>query len=82
MDKKSNKLITRRNLIIGGVATMVVLPSKWTKPVVDTIITPAHAQASAPATTVGTTTTLGTTTTSGTTTTTTTGGPPLPPTFD
>lgn len=85
--KKTENAVSRRTLLIGGVATVLILPSKWTKPVIDTIITPAHAQASAPATTGGTTTTAGTTggttttaaTTGGTTTTAgTTGGTTTP----
>jgi hypothetical protein len=42
-------------VMIGGVATAVVMPSKWVKPVVNAVIPPAHAAASAPATTAGTT---------------------------
>ena len=38
-------------VIIGGVATALVLPSKWSKPLVSTIVAPAHAQASKPSTT-------------------------------
>jgi hypothetical protein len=38
-------------VMIGGVATAVVMPSKWAKPVVNAVIPPAHAAASAPATT-------------------------------
>jgi hypothetical protein len=34
----------------GVVAATLMLPSKWTKPVVESIIVPAHAQASAPPT--------------------------------
>ncbi len=38
-------------VMIGGVATAVVMPSKWVKPVVNAVIPPAHAAASAPSTT-------------------------------
>ncbi|MGE3529426.1 MAG: hypothetical protein AB7G54_08350 [Methyloceanibacter sp.] len=31
---------------IGGVATALVLPASWTKPLVKSVIVPAHAQAS------------------------------------
>jgi len=31
---------------IGGVATTVLLPSKWTAPIVKSVIVPAHAAAS------------------------------------
>ena len=51
-------------VMIGGVATAVMMPSKWVKPVVNAVIPPAHAAASAPATTKpGTSTTTSTTTT-------------------
>jgi hypothetical protein len=55
-------------VMIGGVATAVAMPGKWVKPVVNAVIPPAHAAASAPATTkapgtTGTTTTAGPTTT-------------------
>jgi len=50
-DKKSG--VDRRQVLkfvmIGGVATAVVMPSKWVKPVVNAVIPPAHAAASAPA---------------------------------
>jgi hypothetical protein len=40
----------RRQLLkiftIGGVATAVILPSRWTKPIARTVIVPAHAKAS------------------------------------
>jgi hypothetical protein len=43
-------------VMMGGVATAVMMPNKWVKPVVNAVIPPAHAAASAPATTqVGTT---------------------------
>ncbi len=58
-DKKSG--MDRRQVLklvmIGGVATAVVMPSKWVKPVVNAVIPPAHAAASAPATTAAGTTT-------------------------
>ncbi len=79
MSEGNKKNVSRRQVMttvaIGGVATAVMLPSKWTKPIVDSVITPAHAQSSPPPTTVTTGTTV--TTTSGTTVTTTT--PPPPP---
>jgi hypothetical protein len=31
-------------VMIGGVATAVVLPGKWVKPVVNAVIPPAHAR--------------------------------------
>jgi hypothetical protein len=40
----------RRQLLkiftIGGVATALVLPTRWTKPLIKSVIVPAHAQAS------------------------------------
>jgi hypothetical protein len=44
-------------VMIGGVATAVMMPNKWVKPVVNAVIPPAHAAASAPATTVAPATT-------------------------
>ena len=47
-------------ITIGGVATTLLLPSKWTKPIVESIVVPAHAQASPPATsTTATSSTIG-----------------------
>jgi hypothetical protein len=48
-------------VIVGGVATALVLPSKWSKPIVSTILAPAHAQASRPSTTAPPTTVPATT---------------------
>lgn len=73
MSNDKSKNISRRQVmktvVIGGVATMVMLPSKWTKPIVDTVVTPAHAASSAPATTAAPTTTTTTTVTTTVTTT-------------
>ncbi len=44
-------------VIIGGVATALILPSKWSKPVISSMLAPAHAAASPPPTTTTTTTT-------------------------
>ena len=75
---KNNKVSRRRALKIvasGAVVATIALPSKWTRPIVEAIVVPAHAQAS-PTTTNGTTSTLppttGTVTTTATTTPTTT----------
>jgi hypothetical protein len=43
-------------VIIGGVATALILPSAWTKPVISSMVAPAHAAASAPPTTAPPTT--------------------------
>jgi hypothetical protein len=53
-DKKSgyDRRQVLKYVLIGGVATAVVMPSKWVKPVVNAVIPPAHAAASAPATTL------------------------------
>jgi hypothetical protein len=53
----SGEKVSRRRAMkvlgVGGVvAATLMLPSKWTKPVVESIIVPAHAQASAPPTTI------------------------------
>ncbi len=37
-----------RVIAIGGVATAVMLPSRWMKPIVNSVIVPAHAASSAP----------------------------------
>ncbi len=72
MSEGNKKNISRRQVMttvaIGGVATAVMLPGKWTKPIVDSVITPAHAASSAPPTTVTTGTTATTTSTTVTTT--------------
>jgi len=34
-------------LTVGGLTATVLVPSKWIKPIVESIIVPAHAQASA-----------------------------------
>jgi hypothetical protein len=60
MDSKQNGPDRRRILkiaTIGGIATTLALPSKWTKPIVKSVIVPAHAAAS-PAPTTTTTTTI------------------------
>ena len=46
---KMNQNTTRRDvvkkitIVVGGVATLIELPARWTKPVVESIIAPAHA---------------------------------------
>jgi hypothetical protein len=60
---KNNKFSRRRALKIvasGAVVATIALPSKWTRPVVESIVVPAHAQAS-PTPTTGTGTTFTTT---------------------
>ena len=55
-DKRTNN---RRKVLLGltgGIAGASQLPSKWTKPVIDSVILPAHAQTSA--TTAAPTTTM------------------------
>jgi hypothetical protein len=50
---KMNQDTTRRDvvkkitIVVGGVATLIELPARWTKPVVESIIAPAHAALSA-----------------------------------
>src|SRR5262245_7715231 len=43
-------------VIIGGVATALILPSNWTKPIITSMTAPAHAQASPASTTAPPTT--------------------------
>ena len=55
MDDDNRNISRRRALKVLGVGGVVVatlaLPSKWTRPVVETIVVPAHAQSSPRATT-------------------------------
>ena len=51
-DKQYDRRKVMKVLVIGGVATAVALPGKWTKPLINAVIVPAHAAASAPPTTV------------------------------
>jgi hypothetical protein len=65
--------VTRRRVLeiltVGGLTVTIFLPSKWIKPVVESVIVPAHAQASPlrvnPTTSTTTTSTTSTSTTSG-----------------
>ena len=65
-------VVKKITIIVGGVATLIELPARWTKTVVESIIEPAHAALS------GTTTTTTTAAPTTTTTTTTVAPPPLP----
>lgn len=72
----SDKNVSRRRAIkivaSGALVATIALPSKWSRPIVESIIVPAHAQASPPLTTgTGTTATSTTGTTTATTTVTT-----------
>ncbi|MCB1503624.1 MAG: hypothetical protein H6876_01460 [Hyphomicrobiaceae bacterium] len=60
-DKQYDRRKVMKVLVIGGVATAVALPGKWTKPLINAVIVPAHAAASAPPTTVPPTSTTATT---------------------
>ena len=55
MDDDSKKISRRRALQIlglgGAVAATIALPGKWTRPIVESIVVPAHAQSSPRATT-------------------------------
>jgi len=83
-DTTRRDVVKKITIFVGGVATLIELPARWTKPVVESIIAPAHAALSAATTTTAaptTTAALTTTTTSTTTTTTvapTTTQPPTP----
>lgn len=59
--------IDRRNILRaalgGGAVAPLVLPERWTRPLVKTLVVPAHAAASPATTTVAPTTTPGPTTT-------------------
>ena len=76
---------TRRKLLkltgVAGVAA-IVLPSSWTKPILRTVVVPAHAQTTPAAVTTTTGTTTVTTTTVTTTTVTTTAAPATTNGFD
>jgi hypothetical protein len=69
MDRDTTRrdVVKKITILVGGVATLIELPARWTRPVVESVIAPAHAALS------GTTTT--TTTAAPTTTTTTTTQP-------
>jgi hypothetical protein len=73
-DTTRRDVVKKITILVGGVATLIELPARWTKPVVESIIAPAHAALSAtttaaptaaPTTTTTTTTTPGPTTTRG-----------------
>ena len=51
MDRKTDRRQVLKIITIGGIATTLLLPSKWTKPIIEAVVVPAHAQASPPATT-------------------------------
>jgi hypothetical protein len=56
----SKRNVNRRRaikLVAGGVVVATIaLPSKWTRPIVESVVVPAHAQASPPVTTATATT--------------------------
>ena len=47
---KMDKRKALKTIIAGGVATSVAIPSVWKKPVVNSVMLPAHAQATGPTT--------------------------------
>ena len=57
--KHYDRRFVSKTVIIGGIATAILLPSKWTRPIVNSIVVPAHAVSSAPPLTTTTTTTTG-----------------------
>ncbi len=50
MHQRPNRRQVLKIVTIGGVATTLLLPTSWTKPIIEAIVVPAHAQASPPAT--------------------------------
>lgn len=42
-----------KTVLIGGAIATIVLPTKWTKPLIESVVVPAHAQASPPQGTQG-----------------------------
>jgi hypothetical protein len=47
MEKKNpdrRQVVKQVGVVVGGIATMLVLPSKWTAPVMNSIIGPAHGE--------------------------------------
>ena len=58
MDHNPDRRHVLKVITIGGVATALLLPSRWTKPIIESIVVPAHAQASPRGTTTSTTTTF------------------------
>lgn len=62
VDKVNRREVVKSvTVVVGGVVTVLALPAKWTKPIVESIIVPAHAATSA-APAVTTTTAAPTTT--------------------
>jgi hypothetical protein len=81
-DTTRRDVVKKITIFVGGVATLIELPARWTKPVVESIIAPAHAALSAATTTAApkaTTTTAAPATTTTTAPPTTTGGPTTTP---
>jgi hypothetical protein len=50
-DTTRRDVVKKITIVVGGVATLIELPGRWTKPVIESIIAPAHAALSAPPTT-------------------------------
>jgi hypothetical protein len=50
--KSVSESLTRRRVLkvvlIGGVATAIMMPAKWTKPIIEAVVSPAHAASSGP----------------------------------
>jgi len=61
-DKNRREAIKTIAVVLGGVTTIIALPERWIRPVVDAVVTPAHAGTSIVVTTTTTTTTSTTTT--------------------
>jgi len=45
IDLVRRRLLKRLALAGGALASLMVIPKEWVKPIVDTIVVPAHAQA-------------------------------------
>ncbi|MBI5321079.1 twin-arginine translocation signal domain-containing protein [Bradyrhizobium sp.] len=54
-DTTRRDVVKKITIVVGGAVMLIALPSQWTKPVVRSIVAPAHAALSvaAPTTTLG-----------------------------
>ncbi len=46
MEQRPDRRQAVKIITVGGVAATLLLPTKWTKPVIESVVVPAHAQAS------------------------------------
>lgn len=78
-DTTRRDVVKKIAIVVGGAVTLIALPSQWTKPVVQSIVAPAHAALSVAAATTAAPTTAAPTTAAPTTTPGTTSPPTTSP---